>query len=191
MSDQTGPAGAAVERAYEQLSWWQKLRLAMGGLEAYEEFSLRVRLRDAEADLAAQRARAEAAEGDSQFFAHAYCTAVEMWVETEADRDRERQGAEGLAAELADAQAEIRRHHADFERWEEMAAKGAQSLAERERLAARVAVLEKALAEAAIPLEAFHMDLENAWELSDAAKTEIRNAVRMIRRTLRGEEGAK
>lgn len=37
---------------------------------------------------------------------------------------------------LADAQAEIRRHHQDFERWEDMAAKGAESLQERDTLRA-------------------------------------------------------
>lgn len=95
-----------------------------------------------------------------------------------ADAARERSRADKAEADLVECEKGLRyQEEAEIERYE---------------VAARVKVLEAALAEAAVPLEAFHMDLDNAWELSDAAKVEIRNAVGVIRSALRGagEEGA-
>jgi hypothetical protein len=70
------------------------------------------------------------------------------------DSTRGRRCLEALAAavralreELADARGEINRHHADFVRWEQMAADGAGLRAERDRLAAALRDAQELLRE--------------------------------------------
>ena len=47
-----------------------------------------------------------------------------------------------LCDQLVDAKAEISRHHQDFERWEEMAAKGVERIEELKELREKVDVLD-------------------------------------------------